>query len=472
MRKKKCRCYSWCIVGIVTGACLIAAGVTSGAVKTEFHPVLFVSTEYTDNANQASDHKDEDVTTTYGGDFTVKFIRKNGEAAITYTPEFVDRDSDDTAGDTWEHNAALTADLRPSQRVQMDLSLTYDGHDSDVDNESWAHTGAFNTIVDITSRTRAMAGLRYANAFERRQVSGHYQEQTEHGGSVAVSHRFGGKNLLSLSMDYTAVDFDAPVADDYETWSPGISLSWWLNPCWGIMFNTSYEHIAYDLLDRRLENVTGQFRSIRCLNSHFQVYTDYRHIYSDRDLYAMNTFLPSVGFNWDVTDDAGISLGVGYLYQEWAGEHSGRLFVDADIFKTIDFTRHAGLTLTAGSTIDPTSDDAASLGFQVQYQTGFMFNWALMENFDLCVHGDWTRDEFTESNTDRRDHTLNVGGGFSWHPWRQATLLVDYTYEDFHTDAVVREDYQEHRGTVTLRLHPARDASGASGRSDAMEQVQ
>lgn len=426
----------------------------AAALKTEFHPVLYVSGHYTDNADHTATDKDEKFTTTYGSALTLKFIQPNGEMALTYAPEYVDREKDDTAGDTLEHNASLEAQYQPSPRVAMDLSLAYDGHDSDVDDESWEHTGSFTTAVDLSATTRATVGGSYRNAFERRQVSGNYREHTDYGGSVAVSHRFGYKNQLSLSMNYTDVDYEAPVTDDYTSWSPAASLSWWINPCWGVELTTAYEDTDYDLLDRQVDTVTGEVRLVYCFVPHFKTYTGYKYIHSDREIDTVKTHVPTIGFMWDVTEKTGVSLGLGYLYQTWDDDDDGRLFVDADIFKTVDFSRHAALTLTAQSTIDAVSDDAADLGFQVTYRAGALFTWQMMEQLALNLHGGWTRDAFTDAALDRIDNTLDAGTGISWSPQSWTTILLDYTYEDFRTDTAVRENYQEHRGTVTVQLHP------------------
>ena len=422
-------------------------------MRTEFHPVLYISGHYTDNEDQTNSNKNETHYIVYGSHLSLRFVQKTATVDLSYNPEFIDRESDDENGDSLEHNASVMANIQASPRVTLNLSANYDGHDNDVDNVAWRSSGSVTTAMAISQRTRAEINLDYANAFERHQSTGTYREETDYGGSVAVTHQFGYNNQLSLSLDYTSVDYEPPVDEDYDFWSPGISVSYWMNPCWGMDVSATYEETDYDILNRDVASVTGTFRLIRCIVPHFRFYSQYRHIYTDRDGSTENSYLPSLGFDWDVTEDSGVSLGLGYLYQEWNNENNGRLFVDANVFKQVDVSRHANVILTASSAIYPSSNEGADLGFQIQYRTGLLFNWEIMEALSGNLGAAWTQNEFTEPDVDRTDTILDLSTGFAWSPWGWATLEFAYSYEDYRTDSLVREDYQEHRGTVTFRLH-------------------
>ncbi len=437
------------------------------AMKTQFYPVLYVSGDYTDNKDQTAVDKNESYHTLYGATLLLRFVQKNASLDLSYNPEYTDRESDDENGDSLDHNASLKASVQASPRVAMDVSLNYDGHKDDVDNESWAHTGELNTTMAFTRKTRGEMDLKYLNAFERRRTTGQYQEHTDHGGAVTLIHQFGTMNQLSLSLDYRDVDYEAPVQEDYDSWSPEISLSYWINPCWGMDMSAGYENVNYDILDYDLNSATGVFRFINCISPHFKFYSQYKHIHTDRNGDIENSYLPSLGFDWDVTEDAGVSLGVGYLYQKWDDNSHGRVFVDANMFKRLDFNRHANVILTAATSIDPTSDDGADLGFQIQYRGGFLFSWEILETLSADLKGAYTRDEFTASVVDRTDNTLNFGAGLTWSPWCWGSLEFSYNYEDYRTDSMQRDDYQEHRGTVTLRVHPVFDWAGRGHGEDA-----
>lgn len=446
---------SICLPAILFFVLSCCVPVAKAAMKTEFHPVLYVSGHYTDNENQTKSNKNETHYMVYGSALSLRFVQKNASVDLSYTPEFIDRESNDEDGDSLEHNASIMADIQASPRVDMNLSVNYDGHDNDVDNEAWRTSGDFTTTMAISKKTRGEINLDYANAFDRRKTTGTYREQTDYGGSVVVIHQFGYNNQLSLSLDYSTVDYDPPVDEDYDSWSPGISVSYWMNPCWGMNLSATYEKTTYDILNRDVDSGTGTFRLIRCIDSHFKFYSQYKHIHTNRDGNSENSYLPSLGFDWDVTQDSGVSLGLGYLYQEWENKSNGRFFVDADVFKQVDFSRHANVVLTASSTIYPNSEEGADLGFQIQYRSGFLLNWDIMEALSVNLTTAWTQDEFTEPDVDRTDNILNFSTGLSWSPWCWGTFEFVYSYEDYRTDSHLREDYQEHRGTVTLRIHPS-----------------
>ncbi|GAB6146592.1 hypothetical protein [Desulfocicer niacini] len=428
-----------------------------GALRTVFYPILYVSGHYTDNKDQTELDKQEEYYTTYGTALSLRFIQENATVTLTYNPEYNDRSTIDDEENSLEHNGSLRAHVQASPRVIMDLSLNYDGHDNDVANESWEHTGRFTTSVDFSDRTRAELGLNYAETYTRRQYSGEYREYTDSGGSVNLTHQFGQHNKVGLSLDYTTVDYEPPMVDDYQEYSASASLAYWFSNLWGMDVTADYEKTDYDLLDTVVDTWSGNIRLLRRLSPYFLGYFKYEHIYTQRELYDVNMYIPSVGFDWNVTEDTGVSLGAGYIFQDWEEENDGRFFVDANVFKGVDLSRNAGIVFTATSGIDPTSDDASELGFQVYYQAGFLLTWQALETLSMDFRGSYIRDEFIDPGVNRKDDTWQLGAGLTWSPWRWGSVLFSYSYEDYTTDSLVRDDYQEHRGTLTFQVHPTFD---------------
>ena len=431
-----------------------------GALRTVFYPILYVSGHYTDNKDQTELNKKEEYYTTYGTALSLRFIQENATVTLTYNPEYNDRSTIDDEENSLEHNGSVRAHVQASPRVVMDLSLNYDGHDNDVENESWAHTGRFTSTVDLSDKTRAELGVDYVHAYTRRQLTGEYREYTDTGGSVNLIHQFGQNNQVGLYLNYSIVDYKPPVMDDYQEYSASASLAYWFSPLWGMDGTAGYEKTDYDIWDTVVDTWSGNIRLLRRLSPHFLGYLKYEHIYTQRELYDVNMYIPSVGFDWDITRDAGVSLGAGYIFQEWGDENDGRFFVDANVFKGVDLTRHSRILFTATSGIDPTSDDASELGFQLYYHAGFLLTCQALETLSMELRGAYIRDEFIEPRVNRVDDTWQVGAGLTWSPWRWASVLVSYNYLDYTTDSLLRDDYQEHRGTLTFQVHPTFNWSG------------
>ncbi|MFK5954681.1 MAG: hypothetical protein QM498_16635 [Desulfobacterium sp.] len=428
-----------------------------GAMRTVFYPILYVSGHYSDNKDQTELNKKEEYYTTYGTALSLRFIQESSTVTVIYNPEFNDRSTMDDGKNSIEHNASLQAHAQASPRVIMDLNLVYDGHDSDVGNESWEHTGRFTTTVDFTDKTRAELGLNYVDVFQRQQLSGEYREHVDYGGSVNVIHRFGQNNQAGVYLNYSIVDYKPPVTlgeNDYRSYGPTVSLSYWFSHLWGMDGTAEYEKTDYDVLDDDVDTWSGNVRLMRRISPRLLGYAKYEHIYSDRKINDVTMYIPSVGFAWDVSEDTGISLGAGYIFQEWDTENNGQFFMDADVFKGFDLSRHTRLHVSATSGIDPTSDVSSDFGFQVFYQSGFLLTWQMRENLSANLRGAWSRDEFIEPVVNRIDTSWQAGAGLTWSPWRWGDVLMSYGYEDFNTDSSQREDYQEHRGTLTFQVHP------------------
>lgn len=451
--------------------CLVAGNIlfffniekAVGALRTVFYPILYVSGHYTDNKDQTELNKKEEYYTTYGTALSLRFIQESSTVTVTYNPEYNDRSTIDDGESSLEHNASLQAHVQASPRVMMDLSLNYDGHDNDVANESWEHTGRFSTTVDLSDKTRARLGLNYADVFQRRQLSGEYREHVDYGGSVNVTHRFGQNNQSGLYLNYSTVDYKPPVTVgdyDYRSYGPTVSLSYWFSHLWGMDGTAEYEKTDYDVLDDDVDTWSGNLRLMRRISPRLLGYAKYEHIYSDRNINDVTMYIPSMGFDWDVSEDAGVSLGAGYIFQEWGTENNGQFFVDANVFKGFDLTRHTHLRISATSGIDPTSDVSSDLGFQVFYQAGFLLTMQMQENLSANLRGAYIRDEFIEPDVDRLDTTWQVGAGLTWSPWPWGDMLFSYGYENYTTDASRREDYQEHRGTLTFQVHPSVEWGG------------
>ncbi|SMC50515.1 hypothetical protein SAMN02746065_10393 [Desulfocicer vacuolatum DSM 3385] len=450
------------LICLLTGSLLFFANIKMavGALKTVFYPILYVSGHYTDNADQSEFNKNEEYYTTYGTALSLRFIQENSTVTVTYNPEYNDRSSIDDEENSLEHNASLQAHVQASRRVVMDMSFNYDGHDRDVLNESWEHTGRFSTTLYITDKTSVVMGGTYADAYERRQLTGEYREHTDYGGSVNVVHRFSQNNQIGLYLNYSNVDYEPPVLDDYQEYSAASSLGYWFSNQWGMDSTVEYETTQYDFQDSDVDTWTANLRLLRRLSPRFLSYIKYEHIYSQRELNDVNMYIPSMGVEWDVSEDMGVSLGAGYIFQEWGTENDGRFFADVNVFKGVDLSRHARILFTAASGIDPTSDDSAELGFQIYYQAGFLFTWQMQQHLAATLRGAYVRDEFIEPVVDRIDTSWQGGAGLTWSPWAWGDIVFSYGYENFTTDSSLRDDFQEHRGTVTIQVHPTYEMGG------------
>jgi len=228
-----------------------------------------------------------------------------------------------------------------------------------------------------------------------------------------------------------------------------------LTPLTGIESNLSYEKRESENFDNDRDTYSGDIRYIRKLSKQFDIYAKYRHSYSDRDSGDHTIYNPSAGFDWDVTKDSGISLGLGILHSEWDNDNDDSTdpFLEMDAYKTFNFSPRGSLTITGSSGYNEGSEDADSLGYNIYYQAGLQLNYQLLKRLSSNVFGSYERNDYKEEE-DRTDNTIYLGGGLSWSPLKWLRLNLSYSYEDFDTDANERGDYKENKVTFSVSFIP------------------
>jgi len=52
------------------------------------------------------------------------------------------------------------------------------------------------------------------------------------------------------------------------------------------------------------------------------------------------------------------------------------------------------------------------------------------------------------------DDTVDFGAGLSWAPSKMMNIDLMYNFEDFSSDDITVENFQENRGTIMVTLYP------------------
>ena len=466
------------------------------AMRTEFTPFVHVSEDYSDNYNQTSTNQEEEFYTTYGAGFTFTMKDKITVLDLTYDPEF-EVHKNFTEEDTWQHNASLVGDIALSRRagIYFDLSRDGNGDGENKKNESWQHTASLGGHYELSKYTGITFSQDYDKTFDRVQRTGEWKEQETSTTSAGMTHQFGRDNSFGFNYSYEFNNYADPDEDEFKQHTPSAFLSFWFTPLVGFDSNFSYEALTHEVSDNDSDTYNGDLRLIKKLTRHFQVYLKYEHTYTQEDLRDHTVYNPSLGFDWEITEDSGLSLGVGYLFHEWENQDDdSSIFFDVDAYKYWDFSEKGSLALTAASGYDASDEDAASLGFHLYYQAGYFLNYQLTKRLSTSFNGSYIIDQYDEPDVDRVDKTLDlgtsltwtilkslsvnasysfvdlatddepstasrensIGAGLSWIPVRWMRVSLDYSYTDYSAEN--DEDYQENKGTLMVHLSPARPA--------------
>ena len=390
------------------------------AAQKQFTPLVTITEEYTDNFNQTQNNKDDEFSTRYQAVLTFEAIDKQNSFVIDYSPNYIDY-MDKNEYDSWNHSVSLNAVLQPSKNTILTFS------------------DSFDRSLSRTVRT---------NTFEKHDTNT---------GTASLFHQFGRNNYFTLSYTYAFDNYDTANQDEFKTHRPAAYMMYRFTPQFALDLNASYSKTEYNISINDLETLQGDLRFLKKINPHLDAYVRYAHTYTEQTVGDHVVYNPSIGFEWNPTEDSGIVLGGGMLFQEYENNSdadSERFFLEFDIYKNFNFSRRNTLSITGTSHYNDINEAAASLGFTINYQAGFLHTYRLTRRLSSELRGSYNLIEYDAPLVDRKDTTMNLGAGLVWSPLRWLRFNFSYTFTDFNTDDSFLDDYQEHRAFISTTLTP------------------
>ncbi len=392
----------------------------SFAGEIYFSSSLSVSEEYTDNYFHTDDNTESEYSTEYLLGLEFEYIESKGSTSLSYNLSYMDFIHHDE-NDYWQHDLELIGLLNLTRHTELTL------------------TESFLSTNDISQRT------------------GTWQEYYTNTITLGLENQFSQRNSMGVDCSYIFHKYDDPNLDEYKTVRPSAFLNYWFNARYGFELSGFYEKTDFDISNNEQDTWSGSIRLIRQMTNHFQVYAEYAHSVSEDDFEEHSVYNPSVGFDWTISETSSIVLGAGVLIHRYENQQDSEdFFLDIDAFKLFNLSRRATFTISGSSGYGEISENAASLGFRIYYQAGFNYNYELTRHAVLDISGSYLRDEFDEELIDRNDNTLDLSAGARWSPLNWMTLGLSYSYINFKTDAVARDDYVENRVSLTVTLTPYR----------------
>ena len=433
------------------------ASFSESRTITQLIPTLTISEEYSDNYFKTKENKQEEFITAYELGFSLGFLNPKSKIYLNYNPIYEDyKNLNDRDG--FEQEISLDGIFTPSKRNNVVLNLSYTTNDDEESGETWENSAFIEFDSQLTKNTDFYISHLYKQSFDQQVRTGIFNENEENETSVSISNQFGQKDRIGLDFVYGSDDYKNFDEDNHKEYSLSGFITYWFRPLNGIDSNLAYEKTDFDNSSNEIETYSGHIRYIRKFKKNFDGFIRYRHSFSERESGDHHVFHPSVGFDWQVSEDTGVSLGFGVLINDWDNENSNSTtpFIDMDVYKIFDFSRRGSLSITASSGYDQSSDDAASLGYTLYYKAGFRLKYQLQKRLSSNLFGSFTRDEFEETEINRNDNTINLGAGLSWDPLRWLRFDLSYYYERFDTDSSLRDDYSENKGILSVSFIPSK----------------
>lgn len=436
---------------------LLPVSFVQARMITQLVPTLTVTEEYQDNYFQTETDTFEEWTTTYELGFSVGFLNRRSQIYIEYSPEYTDYKNQNEK-DGLDQNATLSAAYRVTKHTSAKADISYDGHDGNNTGESWEHSASASVDSQLTRTVKTSLAYDYSNSFDQQLRTGDYKEHQTHNTSASIHKAFGPQDRMGVNFSYETDNYKNSDADEYESYEPNAFLNYWFTRRDGLETNLEYESKKFDTdAGNDYETIAGDIRYIRKFTRHFDGYVKYRHYMSEREDGDHVIYHPSVGIDWDITEDSGVSIGVGILFHDWDNDNEDSVdpFLDLDVYKVFNFSPKGSLTITGSSSYEESDEEAASLGYNTSYQVGFSLSYLLARRLSSQLFGSYELQQFKET-VDRQDDTYEIGGGLTWNPLKWLQIGANATHTNFKTDDASREDYKDNTISVFVRFIPER----------------
>lgn len=389
------------------------------SAKKQFVPLITITEEYTDNFYQSKNNKDDEFLTRYQAGFSFGIMDKQNRLIIDYSPNYTDY-MDKNENDSWNHSISLDAVLQTSKNTILTFS------------------DSFDRSLSRTVRT---------NTFEKHDTNT---------GIVSLRHQFGKTDYFSLSYTYAFDNYENQNQDEFRTHRPFAYMMYWFTPQFGLDLNASYSKTDYELSTNDLETLQGDVRFLKKINPHLDAYVKYSHTDIDQNSGDRVIYNPSLGIDWKPTQDSGIILGGGILFQNYENNlnnDSERFFLEFDIYKNFTFSKRNNLSITGSSSYNDIDEAASSLGFSINHQIGFLHTYRLTRRLSSEIRGAYYLTEYDDFGVDREDKTMTIGAGLIWSPLKWLSFNLSYGFTDFNTNSAL-DDFQEHRAFISTTLTP------------------
>jgi len=444
-----------CFLAVST-CLLVLVSFAQARMVTQMVPTLTVTEEYKDNYFQTGTDPFEEWITSYELGFSVGFLSQRSQIYLAYNPEYKDYKNLDER-DGLYHNASLSAAFQATKHTNAQADIRYDGDNGNYTGQSWEQSASASVDSQLSKTVNTSLAYDYSNSFDQQLRTGDYKEHQTNTASASIRKAFGPHNGTGADFSYETNTYPNSDDDEYESYEPSAFLTYWFTRLDGVETNLEYEGRKFNTLaDKDYETIAGDIRYIRKFTRHFDGYVKYRHYISDREDGNHIIYHPSVGIDWDITEDSGISIGVGILFHDWDNDNgdSADPFLDLNVYKVFNFSPKGSLTITASSSYDESDEEAASLGYNMSYQAGFSLSYKLARHLSSQLLGSYQLQQFEDTVVNRQDDTFKIGGGLTWHPLKWLQVSANATHTNFKTDDDSRENYQYNTITVSVRFIP------------------
>ena len=411
---------------------LIFASGANASLLT-ISPKISLGTDYTDNASLDENNGESDIVYTLAPSVDMDYSRKHLELNLYYHYEH-EIYGDETDNNSSRHDAGLSAFADLSKHTKLNLQQRFRRIEDPLREQDLVVLPEDDPFLPDDTTVRRSRETYY----------------TLHN-YAGLTHQFGEKDFLTFSYSYSLredYDEEGPAdnierGNDNKMHNPGIGLTYWFTPLYGIDTRFDYTKGEFDN-DDDYDDLAGSLTLNRKITRHLNTYLSYSYIWRDYKDDGLDTesdydiHSSSIGISYQVDKNTSISAGVGYFHQNREDEENENgLFGDIDVTKNWTFPR-GNFNLAAMSGIDRNETGYENKGFERYYGIMGRLSYGFTKHFNGTLGLSYRRNESLNTENDQTDDRFIVNAGLSYQPIRRMTIFSNYSqsflFEDSNED--------------------------------------
>jgi len=411
----------------------LTTSISFGYTAT-FTPKLSVKGEYSDNILLENDDlKEDDVVTTITPGFTAELIGKKGDAKISYDPSYAFYDQFDEFNG-WRHRVQFSGMYMTTKNTRLDVrdNFLYTEDPERYSDLAEVRTEDPTLPIDTSERkTRRIYKTNYA--------------------SVGLNHQFGEYHSFRLGYSHHLLSNDDPVYEDKQNHNAGAGLTYWFGPKWGFDVNGSYMRGEFEVSDN-VNEYQGSVSLLKRFGKHFIGHIRYSHLVVNYDGESGDdtTYIPTIGFKYDIEKDISLIADVGYFYTDSElRENTSNAIGDLRLIKRFE---HGKLNLAVLGGYDYDLYGAETNGYGEYYEVSISLSHQLAKHLNSNIFGSYRDTKYKDQN-DREEKTPTVGLGLSWQALEWMDIWLNYRFRSVDS-TIDTGDYDENRVSVGIKVFP------------------
>ena len=408
---------------------------TGFAYNVTLWPRLSVQGQYSDNIllTHNNDLKQDDYITTVTPGFTGELTGKKGRMSISYDPSYAFYNQFDEFNG-WRHRARLSGEYEATKNTGFKVldSFLYTEDPIRYGNIAEIRTEEPTVPIDTTERkTRRIYTTNYA--------------------SVHLDHQFGKYHSFNLGYSHYLISNDDPVYEDKQNHNVSAGLTYWFGPKWGFDVSGQYTRGEFEV-SNNVNEYQGSVSLLKRFGKHFIGYIRYSHsvLTYDGESGDDTTYIPTIGFKYDIEKDISLLANVGYYYTDSAfRDNTSNAIGDLRLIKRFE---HGKLNLALLGGYDYNLYSTENLGYGEYYEGSISFSHQLTKHVSGNIFGSY-RDTKYKDQGDREDKIPTVGVGLNWKALQWMNIGLNYQFLSIDS-TIDTNSYDENRVSVRITLIP------------------